>query len=324
MGGGTKRFLGRVVEGTPIDVRPHRGIVNYDPAELVLTARCGTPLAEIEAALDERGQMLACEPPHFGPDATFGGAIASGLSGPRRPWSGAVRDHVLGCRLIDGQARVMRFGGEVIKNVAGYDVSRLLTGSYGCLGILTEVSMKVLPKPLFRKTLRLDMSAVQAVERLAEWARTPLPITGACHYDAALFVRLEGGRGSVDAGAARIGGCRVDDGFWTELREHRLRFFEGAQPLWRLSLPPSTPPVELPGQVLLDWGGAQHWLRTGANAAQVRRAAERLRGSAIAYRGCDSEPFHPLSGPLLVLHRQLKEKFDPRGIFNRGRLYATL
>lgn len=322
-GSDSKKFLGRMNEAEPLDMRGHSGIVHYDPAELVMTARCGTPLQDIEAALDERGQLLACEPPHFGERATFGGMVAAGLSGPRRPWAGAVRDFVLGCRVIDGRARALRFGGEVIKNVAGYDVSRLMTGSFGCLALLTEVSMKVLPKPQERHTLRIDMDVSEALRRLALWSREPLPITGACHDGNSLFVRLEGGHGSVRASAARLGGAQADNAFWSALREHAHPFFEGPRPLWRLSLPPATQPLDLPGDVLIDWAGAQHWIRTDAPAATIRQAAARAQGSAICYRG-HPEPFHPLTEPLLALHRRLKSQFDPLGLFNPGRLYANL
>jgi glycolate oxidase FAD binding subunit len=332
-GGDTKRFLGRprppAGAAATLDTRPHAGIVHYDSSELVLTARCGTALEEVELALAARGQMLPCEPPHFGAGATFGGMVAAGLSGPRRPWSGAVRDFVLGCRIIDGRARAMRFGGEVLKNVAGYDISRLLTGSFGCLALLTEVSMKVLPKPLHQCTLRIDIDVGEALRRLSGWAREPLPLTGACHDGSALHVRLEGGHGSVEAGAARLGGRRLDDAFWVALREQQLPFFQDARPLWRLSLPAATAPLAIAGEVLVDWAGAQHWLRTEADAATVREAATRAGGSAIAYRrqsqgSLDDAPFQPPSEPLLALHRRLKAHFDPRGLFNPGRLYASL
>jgi glycolate oxidase FAD binding subunit len=322
-GSDSKKFLGRPPEAEPLDMRAHSGIVHYDPAELVLTARCGTSLKDIEAALEARGQLLPSEPPHFGEHATFGGMVAAGLSGPRRPWAGSVRDFVLGCRVIDGRARVLRFGGEVIKNVAGYDVSRLMTGSFGCLALLTEVSMKVLPKPQECHTLRIEMDVTEALRRLAHWSREPLPITGACHDGKALHVRLEGGHGSVRASAARLGGTQVDNEFWTELREHKHPFFAGTRPLWRLSLPPATKPLDLPGDVLIDWAGAQHWVRTDAPAATIRQAAARAQGSAICYRGHD-DTFHPLTESLLALHRRLKSQFDPFGLFNPGRLYANL
>jgi len=323
-GGASKRFLGRALQASELDTRPHRGIVHYDPTELVLTARSGTPLAEVEMALIEHGQMLAFEPPHFGAEATFGGMVAAGVSGPRRPWTGSVRDFVLGCRLIDGEARHMRFGGEVMKNVAGYDVARLMAGSFGCLGLLTEISMKVLPVAPCRRTLRLDIDAGEALRLLAQWANRPLPITGACHDGRALYVRLEGGSGSVEASAARIGGTAAEDAFWLALREQQLPFFGGSSPLWRISLPPATPRIDLPGEVLIDWGGAQRWLRSGADAATIRRMAGEAGGHATLWRGDHAEPFHPLTAPAWTLHRRLKAQLDPARVFNPGRMYADL
>lgn len=320
-GGESKRFLGRAVDGQPLDTRAHRGIVHYDPTELVLTARAGTPLAEVEAVLAGQGQMLPSEPPHFGEAATLGGMVAAGLSGPRRPWAGAVRDFVLGCRLIDGQGRHLRFGGEVMKNVAGYDVSRLMAGSFGGLGVLTEVSMKVLPIPQETRSLRLELGVAEALERLAAWAGRPMPISAACHDGEALMLRLEGGRGSVEASARQIGGDALDGGFWPALREQRLPFFDGERPLWRLSLPPATPWLDLPGAVLLDWGGAQRWLRSEAEAAPIRELAGAAGGHAEQWRGTGNSPFHPLPAPLMALHRRLKAQLDPQGLFNPGRLY---
>lgn len=327
-GGNSKAFLGRRVEGRVIDTREHRGIVHYDPTELVLTARAGTPLREIEDALAQHNQMLPCEPPHFGDGATFGGAVAAGLSGPRRPWSGAVRDFVLGCRIIDGHARHLRFGGEVMKNVAGYDISRLMAGSFGTLALLTEVSMKVLPRPLHSITLKLDLDVDESLRRLATWASEPLPISGASHDGDALMLRLEGGHGSVEASAARLGGDIVDGQFWKALRDHELPFFAGEQALWRLSLPTHKKlPQNLPGTMLIDWAGAQIWLRSDANAALIRERTAALGGHATRWRGADVDidsPFHPLPAPLLALQQRLKAQLDPQGLFNPGRLYSGL
>lgn len=323
-GGITKRFLGRPTTGTPLDVRIHRGIVRYDPNELVLTARAGTALADIEHALAEHGQMMPFEPPHFGPDATFGGMVASGLSGPRRPWSGAVRDFVLGCRLIDGNGRSLRFGGEVMKNVAGYDMSRLMVGSLGCLGVLTEISIKVLPLPRGSCTMRLSIEWAEAQRRLNGWRSKPLPITGACHDGHALYLRVEGGPRSVSSTAQAVGGETVDSIFWDELREQRLPFFSGEAPLWRLSVPATAPSMELPGTVLHDWAGAQRWLRSTADSTTIRRAAAANGGHATAYRGFATQPFHPLTDPLLSLHKRLKASLDPATIFNPGRMFADL
>ncbi|MFL9864848.1 glycolate oxidase subunit GlcE [Paraburkholderia fungorum] len=324
-GGNSKAFLGRPVPGTPIDTRSHRGVVSYDPTELVITARAGTPVAELNAVLDAAGQMLPCEPPVFNGTATVGGMVAAGLAGPRRPWSGAVRDFVLGCRVITAEAKHLRFGGEVLKNVAGYDVSRLLAGSFGCLGLITEVSLKVLPKPRALGSLTLDLDAGEALRELSAWRRAALPISGAAHVDGRLHVRLEGGTGSVAAALDRIGGTELDPQFWHALREHRLAFFDDPRPLWRLSLPNASPLTRLPGDTLLDWAGAQRWLKSDAPAAAIRQIAHAAGGHATCFTPCvDAEPFTPLPPALLRFHQQLKQQLDPRGLFNPGRLYAGL
>ncbi|MCT8167031.1 glycolate oxidase subunit GlcE [Pseudomonas putida] len=322
-GGNSKAMLGRPVQGEVLDTRVHRGIVSYDPTELVLTARAGTPLAEIEAALQAQGQMLPFEPPHLGPEATLGGMVAVGLSGPRRPWAGSTRDYVLGTRVITGHGKLLRFGGEVMKNVAGYDLSRLMAGSFGCLGLLVEVSLKVLPKPRACHSLRLPMDAHQALGELAEWGQQPIPISAACHDGEALHLRLEGGEGSVASAVDRLGGQALDSRYWAELREQRLGFFAGDEPLWRLSLPNNTPLLNLPGRQLLDWAGAQRWLKSDAPAQTIRAAAAQVGGHATLFRQ-DPEPFQPLAEPLLRYHRNLKQQLDPQGIFNPGRLYADV
>jgi glycolate oxidase FAD binding subunit len=326
-GGSTKTFLGRPIDAAdaqPIDTQGHRGIVSYDPTELVITARAGTPLADLEAALEEAGQMLACEPPTFGGRATVGGMVATALSGPRRPWVGSVRDFVLGCRLITGNAKHLRFGGEVMKNVAGYDVSRLIAGSFGCLGLITEVSLKVLPKPRATLDLALDMPAADARRLLPVWRQEGVPLAGACHAEGVLRLRLEGGERSVLAARERLGGSVSDGAFWRDLRELRLPFFSGPEPLWRISVPASAPLVELPGAQLLDWGGMQRWLKTSASASQVRESVNGLGAHATCFTpGVTDKPFEPLPDVLLRLHRQLKTQLDPHGIFNPGRLYSA-
>lgn len=322
-GGDSKAFLGRPVEGVAIDTRSHRGIVSYDPSELVITARAGTPLAELNAILDDAGQMLPCEPPTYGEAATIGGVVATGLSGPRRPWAGSVRDFLLGCRIITGEGKHLRFGGQVMKNVAGYDVSRLMSGSFGCLGLITEVSLKVLPKPRETRCLTLALEASEAMRELACWRRAALPVSGACHLDGRLHVRLEGGTGSVRAAVDRIGGEHLDESFWIALREQRLPFFDDQRPRWRLSLPNATPLVELPGAVMLDWGGAQRWLKSDASGDVIRRIASAAGGHATCFTpNAGTDPFHPLAAPLVRFHRQLKQRLDPRGVFNPGRMYT--
>ncbi|ACC74716.1 glycolate oxidase subunit GlcE [Paraburkholderia phymatum] len=324
-GSNSKRFLGRDVQGEELDTRSHRGIVAYDPTELVITARAGTPLVELNAALDEADQMLPCEPPLFDGQGTVGGAVATGLSGPRRPWAGSMRDFVLGCRVITGDGDHLRFGGQVMKNVAGYDMSRLLAGSFGSLGVLTEVSLKVLPKPRERRSFALKLGVDDAMRELSAWRKAALPVSGACYIDGELHVRLEGGSGSVNSAVDRIGGEEIDCAFWHALRDHRLPFFTDTRPLWRLSLPNATPSMTLPGDALIDWAGAQRWLKSEAPAAEIRQLAHAVGGHATCFSpSIEREPFQPLAAPLLRYQRQLKRRLDPNGVLNPGRLYADL
>lgn len=337
-GGGTKDWYGQALIGEVLDTRAYSGIVDYEPTELVITARCGTPLAEIEAALAERNQFLAFEPPRFGPASTIGGVIASGLSGPRRANSGAVRDFVLGTRIMDLQGEVLRFGGQVMKNVAGYDVSRLMAGSLGTLGLMLEHSIKVLPRPLCEATLRMEMSEQDALRRLNEWGGQPLPLSGSCWLDGELTLRLSGAQAAVDAAVRMLGGQRVDDAgaFWDSLRDQTHAWFGvacvgdgGAAPsdaLWRLSLPSTAPALALGGGQLIEWGGAQRWLKAAADsgtAQRIRSAAAAAGGHATLYRGADKSAgvFHPLAPALAAINSRMKDAFDPSHIFNPGRMY---
>lgn len=331
-GGGSKDFLGGPLSGDLLDMRQCTGIVAYEPTELVITARGGTPLAEIETALAERGQRLAFEPPHFG-EATLGGCVAAGLSGPGRAGAGAVRDFVLGVKLLDGRGEVLNFGGQVMKNVAGYDVSRFVAGSLGTLGVLLEVSMKVLPRPVAETTLRIEAPQDKAIELMNRWAGKPLPITATCWVDELLTVRLSGARAAVTAASEQLGGEPLEAGaarqFWLQLREQQDAFFADDQPLWRLSLPSVTPRLDLPGEQLIEWGGSLRWLKSGADPSGVRDSVAKLGGHATLFRGSDelkrsAGVFQPLSAGLLALHRRLKQNFDPVGIFNPGRMYPDL
>lgn len=328
-GGGTKSFYGRSTEGEPFELAGNTGIVSYEPTELVVTVRGGTPLAELEALLASRNQFLAFEPPAFGAGATVGGCVAAGLSGPRRATAGALRDFVLGVKLLDGRGEVLSFGGQVMKNVAGYDVSRLLAGSMGTLGVLLEVSLKVLPRPAAECSLRFECGEAEALDRLNAWGGQPLPISASAWADGVLSLRLSGAAAAVEAARARLGGERIADdeaaALWTGMREHTAPWFVPG-PLWRLSLPGSAAPLRLAGRQLIEWGGALRWLQTGLPAAALRERVAQLGGTATLFAGGDrgGEVFHPLPAAAMRIHQRLKAAFDPAGIFNPGRIYAEL
>jgi glycolate oxidase FAD binding subunit len=327
-GGGTKDFYGNEPRGALFDTRAYAGIVSYEPTELVVTARCGTPLRELEKTLEDNGQCLPFEPPHFGEGATLGGCVAAGLSGPRRASSGAVRDFVLGAKVVDGRGRLLSFGGQVMKNVAGYDVSRLLAGSLGTLGIIVEASLKVLPRAPAELTLRLESPQERAIEMLNRWAGQPMPISATAWHDGGLSVRISGAESALRAAAERIGGEALPadqaDAFWMAIREHSHGFFAGAEPLWRIAAPSATPPLELAGVQMVEWGGALRWLRSQAEPRTVREVAQRIKGHATLFRAADrsaAAAFTPLEPAVMRLHRELKAAFDPAGILNPGRLY---
>jgi glycolate oxidase FAD binding subunit len=332
-GSGSKSFLGNArpttrAESQQVGVTRHSGIIDYDPRELVLTARSGTPLAVIEAALAERRQMLAFEPPHFGANATLGGTIACGVSGPRRPYSGSARDFVLGCKIINGRGEILRFGGQVMKNVAGYDISRLMVGAYGTLGLLLEISLKVLPRPAATITLSRECSAGEAIKSMTALLSKPYPVDGACYQGDQLFIRVSGSEQAVKEGRTKIPGDVLADAepFWSALREHQLPFFRRAGPLFRIMVKPARPPLPIEGPFLLDWGGAQRWLFSDDDIQSVRRRAELAGGHVAVLRRNDGETgsFHPLPGLLFSVHRRLKAGFDPQNVFNPGRMYPDL
>ncbi|MFV0662546.1 glycolate oxidase subunit GlcE [Denitromonas sp.] len=329
-GSGSKDFYGQQLVGEVLDTRAHRGVIAYEPAELVVKVRAGTPLAELEASLAADGQMLGFEPPHFGPDATVGGCVAAGLSGPRRASAGSVRDFMLGVTLLDGRGKRLHFGGEVMKNVAGYDVARLMTGSLGTLGVLLDVSIKVLPLPVAEATLRFEMDAVAAVAQMNTWGGQPLPVSASSWVGGVLTLRLSGAEAAVSAACQRLGGERLSDEaartHWQGLREQSHGFFGGEAPLWRLSVPSVAEATGLAGSQLIEWGGAQRWVRTEQDAASVRARADALKGHATLFRGADKSAgaFHPLPPALRTIHQRLKHSFDPDGVFGPGRLYEGL
>lgn len=324
VGSGSKDFYAHILEGEPFDVSGYRGIVKYEPEELVVTARCGTPLADIETALAERRQMLAFEAPYFGTETTLGGAVAAGFSGPGRAYYGALRDFVLGMRVIDGLGNLLKFGGQVMKNVAGFDASRLLTGSFGTLGVITEISLKVVPQAPFRATLQLEQSEQDFITMTNKLAGKPLPISATYFHAGVARIRLSGAEASVHAARRKIGGELVpeDAPFWTALRDHLLEFFQDNEPLWRLSLPQTTPPLQLGGTVI-EWGGGLRWLKSKAPAEAIRDIVKKAGGSATLFRNGPSHPawLAPLEPAVLRLHHRLKQSFDPHGILNPGRLW---
>jgi len=325
-GAGSKDWYGNTPAGDALDTRSYAGIIDYEPTELFVTAKCGTPLAGIEAALAEKGQCLPFEPPRFSPESTIGGVVAAGLSGPRRASAGALRDYVLGVKIIDGAARELTFGGQVMKNVAGYDVSRLIAGSLGTLGLITEVTLKVLPKPVAEATLRFEMAQGAALDKLNRWAGQPLPIVASAWQDGVLTLRLAGARAAVESAIRKLGADETAPAdFWNDLRDQKQPFF-ATETLWRLSVPAVAPPLDLPGEALIEWGGALRWLKSDASPATIRAAAAKVGGSAMLYRAPDAlkaqvGAFAPLSAPLMQLHKNLKAAFDPKGIFNPGRMY---
>lgn len=337
-GSGSKDFYGEMARGEVLDVRQHRGVVRYDPSELVLTARAGTTLRELETLLAEHGQMLAFEPPHFGPEATLGGMLACGLSGPRRASSGAVRDYVLGLTLISPKGEILRFGGEVMKNVAGYDISRLVIGSMGSLGLIAEASIKVWPVPAASETLWFSVDAALAIDLCNRWAAEPWPMTASAWIDGHLVLRMEGARAAVaqatrhwqqEHGARFLTSAQALQ-FWDDLKEHRLAFFgavrSAGRALWRISVPSATPHQSHWGDTIIEWGGAQRWVLTAPGDAQVRAQAKSLGGHATLFRALDKRHpvFTPLEGPMLALQQRIRREFDPGALFNPGRFMPTL
>jgi len=332
VGGNSKSFYGRSTECESLVMRPHTGIVNYEPTELVMTVRAGTSLREIEEELKNNNQMLPFEPPHYGPDATIGGTIACNLSGPRRAYAGAARDYVLGTKIINGNVEVLHFGGVVMKNVAGYDVSRLMTGAMGTLGVLLEISFKVLPRFASEMTLVQEMNVGDAIIKMNQWAGKPNPLSATAYVDGKLFVRLSGADSALQAARQRIGGELLPDAesFWLRLKEQQLPAFDNAQTIWRISVPQTTPPLALDGEQLIEWGGGLRWLIGNENPDRIRETVSKVGGHATLFKcgdndlNQDQEIFHALDKGLVKLHHNLKKSFDPHLVFNPNRMFRNL
>ncbi|GKW50651.1 glycolate oxidase subunit GlcE [Halomonas sp. NCCP-2165] len=326
VGGNTKAWYGRPVAAEPLALAGHRGVVDYQPSELVVRLRGGTRLAELEALLAAEGQWLACDPPRFGAETTVAGALAAGLAGPGRPYLGGLRDAVLGVTLINGRGEVVRLGGAVMKNVAGFDGFRPMVGALGSLGVILEVCLKVAPRPASRRALALALPREALAERAEAWWRAGVPVVGAAHDGERLRLCLAGSESAVDEAVATLGGDEEDPAYWSALRDQRLPFFrDPGAPLWRLLLPPGARPA-LPGEALVEWGGRQWWWRGEAPVEVVFAEAARLGGQASRWRGGDPRApvFAPLAPPLLALQRRLKAAFDPEGLFNPGIHYPEL
>jgi len=333
-GGNSKLFFGNIVNATPLDVSKHTGIISYDPTELCITVRAGTLLSDIEKALDAENQILPFEPPQYTSNATIGGALAAGISGPRRAYTGSVRDAILGVKIINGEGEIVNFGGQVMKNVAGYDLSRMMVRSQGTLGVILEASIRLLPKPKNEITVCLEGSHSFALNYFQTSRVQQLPITASAWFNDQTFLRLSGSEKSLAYQLKKIvkenNATPVENPahFWSDIRDHKHHFFGRTdKPLWRLSLPPASDEiVQINDNQLIEWGGAQRWVNTNTPANIVHSSANSRNGYATLFQGDIPETpcFPKLDENLMKLHKQLKKNMDPRGIFNPGRIYSGL
>lgn len=357
--GNSKPFYGNKVEAKILDVSEHTGVISYEPTELCITVRTGTKLCELEALLAEQNQILPFEPPHFSSDidgtdtATIGGAIATGISGPRRAYTGSVRDAILGVEIINGDGDIASFGGQVMKNVAGYDLSRLMVRSHGTLGVLLSVSIKLLPKPAKDITLSLKASQDEALAFFQALRVQQLPISASAWYDNKISLRISASEtitetshkrlnDFIDAKFPSLRHAELDtnnESFWEDLRDHKHPFFQQVdKPVWRLSLPPSTESITQIDDVisesndnsepcqLIEWGGAQRWVKTRSPANIIHSVAQSNKGYASFFykKGIEDQTFAELDPTLFKIHQQLKSKMDTHGIFNPNKIYKGL
>ncbi len=327
VGGNSKAFYGNALSTDELHTSSHTGIISYEPTELVITARAGTTLQEITELLDSKNQMLGFEPPSFSPTATIGGTVACNFSGPRRAYAGAARDFLLGCQIINGKAEKLTFGGEVMKNVAGYDVSRLMAGAMGTLGVILECSIKTLPKPEAEVTQSLQLDETSAIKHVRDWAQRSLPISATCFIDSQLYVRVCGTKSAVASTTKKIGGETVanDRQFWQSIKEQQHDFFSDNSPLWRLSIDPTAPSLNSI-KCAHEWSGSLRWAYAEAGDSSLREYAEKHGGHATLFRHHSQEEkkFQPLAPELKLIHQNLKKSFDPKGILNYGKMYSDL
>ncbi len=325
-GGGSKSFYGNEISANTLDVSNNIGIIAYEPSELFITARNGTLLAEIEATLDANNQVLPFEPPHFSPNATLGGAVASGLSGPRRPFSSSLRDCMLGVHIVNGKGEYLEFGGQVMKNVAGYDASRLMCGAFGTLGVLTQISLKVAPKPQAEITLALSINQSEALNKMNAWTQTQLPISATYFNNDVLHVRIAGLEKSVEKICNQIGGEKISSSekFWASVKNHQSDFFQAEKSLWRIIAPNNTPPLSINGETCIEWNGGLRWIKSTEDAQHIRNQCQAFKGYVSLFKA-DSKPndcLAEINPDLKKLHLNIKSAFDPNRILNPGRMYS--
>jgi len=330
-GNNTKAFYGCAADNkntSPLSVSEHSGIIDHQPSELTITARTGTPLIEIIELLAEHGQMLAFEPPTFNGKASLGGCIATALAGPRRPWTGSVRDYVIGMRVLTGDGRDIRVGGKVMKNVAGYDLFRPMAGALGTLGVMLDITLKLLPLPELESSFSMKIDIADMQNILRNWRDASMPLSAANYYNGILSIRLSSSVAAVDYAISKLPSDRQELSldYWQKLNEHKLPFFDDPATLYRLIVPANAPCDTLEGESLIDWAGAQRWIKTSSTFSEIQRHANTLGGTASAYRDGlrDEDVFMPLQAPLLALHKRIKDVMDPAGILNPGRLYRGL
>ncbi|MEE9327775.1 MAG: glycolate oxidase subunit GlcE [Cocleimonas sp.] len=328
--GKSKLFYGNEVIGKPLDISKHTGVISYEPTELCITVRAGTRISELQKLLAEQQQILPFEPPIYSKNATIGGAIAAGISGPRRAYTGSIRDAILGVQMINGNAEIVNFGGQVMKNVAGYDLSRLMVRSQGILGVILSVSLRLLPKPSHDLTIRFDANQQQSLDFFQELRSKQHPITATVWFDQQAYIRLSGSTETLENSQQQIKGEILSDAkdFWREIRDQQHHFFGRTdKPLWRISLPPGSSQISrIDDNILIEWGGAQRWVNSNMPANIIQSIAKSRDGFATLFRGDlpETPHFPKLEEPLLHLYKQLKNKMDPHGIFNPGRMYENL